>query len=353
MPRKILLIDGDDKSLQSIEGMLRQLEYEVVPAPSGTLGLTTAEAESPDLIVMDAELPDMEWTEVGRSLRTREVTQGVPIILLTTRDGLDELVIGHESYVDDLLVKPFDAAELQQKLLPLLGRKANDKSKIISTGSAELDDKMGGGIPLGSFSLIEGSSGAGKSVLVQQLIWGSLQGGSRLTLFTSENTVRSLVKQMQSLSLEILDFLLLGRLRIYPMELARLGKEAPDSLLKAMQAEANRDMIFVDALTAAIGRSADEDVISFFEGAKRLCSRGTTVVLVLHSHAVGKDLLIRLRSLCDAHLQLYTEEMGQRLVRTLEVTKIRGANKTTGNLVSFEVEPGWGMRLVPISRVKG
>jgi flagellar protein FlaH len=333
--------------------MLRQIGYEVVSAPSGTRGLAAAEAELPDAIMADAALPDMEWTELGRSLRTREATQGVPIILVTTRDGLDELVVGHESYVDEFLVKPFDASELQQKLLPLLGRKTEDKSKIISTGSAELDGKMGGGIPLGSLSLIEGSSGAGKSVLVQQLIWGSLQGDFELTLFTSENTVRSLVKQMQSLSLEILDHLLLGRIRICPIEVARVGKEAPDFLLKAMQKEANRDMIFVDALTAAIARNSDEDVISFFEGAKRLCARGTTVILVLHSHAVGKDLLIRLRSLCDAHLQLYTEEMGQKLVRTLEVTKIRGANKTTGNLVSFEVEPGWGMRLVPISRVKG
>ena len=52
-------------------------------------------------------------------------------------------------------------------------------------------------------------------------------------------------------------------------------------------------------------------------------------------------------------MQLRSEEMGQKLVRTLEVTKIRGADKTTGNIISFEVEPGWGMRLIPISRVKG
>ncbi len=45
--------------------------------------------------------------------------------------------------------------------------------------------------------------------------------------------------------------------------------------------------------------------------------------------------------------------MGQKLVHMMEVTKIRGADKTTGSIISFEVEPGWGMRLVPINKVKG
>jgi flagellar protein FlaH len=73
----------------------------------------------------------------------------------------------------------------------------------------------------------------------------------------------------------------------------------------------------------------------------------------VHSHGLNPDLLIRLRSLCDAHLQLRTEEVGQKLVKTLEVTKVRGADKSTGNIISFEVEPGWGMRIIPINKVNG
>jgi flagellar protein FlaH len=52
-------------------------------------------------------------------------------------------------------------------------------------------------------------------------------------------------------------------------------------------------------------------------------------------------------------LQLRTEEVGKKLVKTLEVTKVRGADKSTGNIVSFEVEPGWGMRIIPINKVNG
>jgi flagellar protein FlaH len=77
------------------------------------------------------------------------------------------------------------------------------------------------------------------------------------------------------------------------------------------------------------------------------------VIVVIHSHGLTRDLLIRIRSLCDAHLQMHTEEVGNKLVKTLEVTKVRGAEQHTGNIISFEVEPGWGIRVIPINKVKG
>ena len=79
--------------------------------------------------------------------------------------------------------------------------------KVISTGNVEIDKKLGGGIPVGSMTLIEGESDSGKSVLCQQLIWGSLYDGFQVTLYTTENTVKSFVRQMDSLSLGISDFL--------------------------------------------------------------------------------------------------------------------------------------------------
>ena len=88
------------------------------------------------------------------------------------------------------------------------------KKKIISTGHPEIDKKLGGGLPIGSLTLIEGQSDAGKSVLCQQMIWGSLKSGYNVVVFTSENSAKSLVKQMDSLGLGILDFMLLGRIKV-------------------------------------------------------------------------------------------------------------------------------------------
>lgn len=235
------------------------------------------------------------------------------------------------------------------------GLDAQPKRAVVSTGNSEIDNKIGGGIPIGSLTLIEGHSHAGKSVLTQQMMWGSLQDRFRLSVFTTENTVKSLVKQMQSLNIDVLDYLLLRRLRVYPMEVARTDGDNLGTLLGAIKAERDRgvDIVFVDALTPFILTPSPNEVISFFEENKRLCSDGMTVVSIIHAHAVTVDFLVRITSLCDAHLRLRTEEVGAKLVKVMEAAKIRGASRNTGNIVSFEVEPGLGMRIIPLSKAQG
>jgi flagellar protein FlaH len=55
--------------------------------------------------------------------------------------------------------------------------------------------------------------------------------------------------------------------------------------------------------------------------------------------------------MCDAHLKLRTEQVGDIMIKVLEVAKVRGADMSTGNVVSFDVEPMLGMRIIPISKV--
>jgi archaeal flagellar protein FlaH len=228
------------------------------------------------------------------------------------------------------------------------------KKKMISSGNEELNSRLGGGIPVGSLVLVEGTSGAGKSVLAQQMIWGALQERFLVTLFTSENSVKSLVTQMESIDLDILDFLLLGKFKAHPMKLARLGEQAPYRLIQVIKHLEGRDIVVVDSFTAAIANSStDVQILNFFEEAKRLCAKGMTIIVTLHSDAVEQDLISPLRSMCDAHLQLRAEQDGQRLVKTLQVSKVRGAGGVTGAIVGFEVEPGWGMRIIPISNARG
>lgn len=351
--KKILVVENDDRVVNLMLYPLESDGYKVTCVPDGPEGLVAVARTQPDLVITSFSLPSMKGNSLARRLRKDPMTSHIRIILIADDSQLEELEIGPNSAVDDFLIKPFDATELLAKVKPLVVSDEEMGGAIITTGNAELDSKLGGGIPLGSLTLIEGTSGAGKSVLAQQMMHGSLESGYTLALFTSENTVRSLVKQMESLGLDIMPYLLLGRFRIYPIEVSQLGREAPPTLIRAMKNETDRDMVFVDSLTSAIPNSSDKEVLGFFEESKRICGDGTTVITVVHSHGLSRELITRIRSLCDAHLQLHTEEVGNRLVKTLEATKIRGADKTTGNIVSFEVEPGWGMKIIPISKVRG
>ena len=227
--------------------------------------------------------------------------------------------------------------------------------RVISTGNSEIDKKMGGGIPVGSLTLLEGQSDAGKSVLAQQMIWGSLNDKRQSVLYTTENTVKSFVRQMDSLSLDISDHLILGNLRIYPVPVAKRGwgaEEVFEALLSDIERNEDVNLVVVDSLTGFVTHSSEDHAISFFEACRSLCASNKTIINVVHSYAFNDSTLIRVRSMCDAHLRLRIEEVGNQLIKSLEVAKVRGADRTTGNIVAFDVEPGIGMRIIPITKAK-
>lgn len=228
--------------------------------------------------------------------------------------------------------------------------------KAIITGNRELDRNLGGGIPLGSFSLVEGVSDAGKSVLTQHLAYGCLSSRIKVAYYTTEDTVKSLIGQMGSLGMDVTDYFLMDRLRIYAISSVTETPE-PEAvarmLLKHVELLPEEfSCVMVDSATNLIVHSSDTHVLEFFSGCKQLCDKGRTIFLVAHSAAFSETLLIRARSLCDAHLRLRLEEVGDRLVKVLEVAKVRSAEKSTGNIVTFDVEPGLGIQVIPISKAK-
>jgi flagellar protein FlaH len=227
--------------------------------------------------------------------------------------------------------------------------------KLVTTGNVEIDKKIGGGLPPKSLTLVEGQSDAGKSVLVQQFIWGTLQGGMRIAVYTTENTTPSLLRQMESLSLGIDDFFLLGRINIFPVPNTFSDDKSSQlyrMLLKHIDSMPNFDLVVIDSLTAFVTHASEPDTLDFFSRAKDLCDQGRSLILTMHSYASNEQLLTRLRSICDAHMRLRVEEVGSQLVKVLEVAKVRGADKSTGNIVSFDVEPNIGMRIIPIAKAK-
>ena len=227
--------------------------------------------------------------------------------------------------------------------------------KSISTGNSELDKNLGGGIPMGSLMLVEGQSDSGKSVLLQQFTWGSLRDSFKVSVLTTEDTVKSFIRQMASLDKDIIDYLLLNRLKIYQVKASQVknsSEQSLDRLLEALKRQRGMDFVVVDSVTSFIAHSSTEDVISFFEECKSLCDEGMTVALVAHSYAFSADILVRISSMCDAHLRLTLDKMGEKLLKVMEVAKIRGAAQSTGNITSFDILPGLGMKIIPFSKAR-
>ena len=166
--------------------------------------------------------------------------------------------------------------------------------------------------------------------------------------------MKSFTKQMSSLGQDITDFLLLRKLKVFPIMAAK-SKLTPTqvftALLGDMESQDKPTLAVVDSLTTFITHTSIEETMSYFESCKEMCDTGISILNVVNSYAFGQAELSRVRSMCDAHLKLRTEQVGDLLVKVLEVAKVRGAEMSTGNVVSFDVEPMLGMRIIPISKV--
>jgi len=232
-----------------------------------------------------------------------------------------------------------------------------EKKEVICTGVAEVDEKLGGGIPVGSLVLVEGHSDAGKSVLCQHLAHGTLLNyKASVAYYSTENTVRSLISQMDSLSMDVMDLFLADHLRVYPLIFRNNmhdGKK-PFYVLTHHFSRLPKQfkLVIVDSITILIAHSEPIAIIDFFSRCKELCDQDRSIVVVSHSYAFEEDMLSRTRSLCDARFRLRLEQMGDRMVKLLEVLKVRGADRPTGDVVSFDIEPKVGMRIIPLSKAR-
>ncbi|HLR41439.1 MAG TPA: response regulator YycF [Virgibacillus sp.] len=109
MAMKILVVDDEQPIADILQFNLEKEGYEVVCAYDGDEAIELAEAENPDLILLDIMLPNKDGNEVCREIRK---TQDTPIIMLTAKDSEIDKVLGLELGADDYVTKPFSNREL-------------------------------------------------------------------------------------------------------------------------------------------------------------------------------------------------------------------------------------------------
>ena len=122
MTEKILIIDDDIDTLKLVGLMLERQGYQIAVASNGTIGLSKAASEQPDLILLDVMMPDMDGYQVTERLRSDSSLAHIPIVMFTAKTMVDDKVKGFESGVDDYLTKPTHPAELTAHVKAVLSR---------------------------------------------------------------------------------------------------------------------------------------------------------------------------------------------------------------------------------------
>jgi two-component system cell cycle response regulator DivK len=119
---RILLVEDEEMNRDSLARLLRRRGYEVLIAVDGAQGVALAQAEAPDLILMDMSLPVLDGWEATRRLKAAPETQGIPIVALTAHAMGTHREQALAAGCDDYDTKPIDLARLLPRLEALLTR---------------------------------------------------------------------------------------------------------------------------------------------------------------------------------------------------------------------------------------
>jgi two-component system alkaline phosphatase synthesis response regulator PhoP len=127
MTHRILVVDDEPAVTDLLAYNLRKAHYEVLVAADGREALHLAREASPDLILLDLMLPEVDGLDVCRELRK---TSGVPIIMITALGEETDRIVGLELGADDYVTKPFSVRELMARIKAVLRRVQSSEHEI-------------------------------------------------------------------------------------------------------------------------------------------------------------------------------------------------------------------------------
>src|SRR5664280_865805 len=140
---RVLLVEDDSATAQSIELMLKSESFTVYTTDLGEEGLDLGKLYDYDIILLDLNLPDMSGFEVLRSLRVSRVK--TPILILSGLAGIEDKVKGLGFGADDYMTKPFHKDELVARIHAIVRRSKGHAQSVVQTGDPVVnhDTKMG------------------------------------------------------------------------------------------------------------------------------------------------------------------------------------------------------------------
>lgn len=135
---RVLIVDDDPDIQRLVSYNLSQAGFQVATASSGRTALETVQKHPPDLIILDIMMPDIDGMEVCRTLRQRDSSRRIPIIMLTARGDEIDRVVGFELGADDYVMKPFSPRELVLRVKSIFRRVGENRTETLHVGKIQL-----------------------------------------------------------------------------------------------------------------------------------------------------------------------------------------------------------------------
>jgi two-component system alkaline phosphatase synthesis response regulator PhoP len=123
MPAKRILIIDDESDIREVAQMSLEMAsgWQVLTAESGDKGITKAQQEEPDAILLDAMMPSMDGPETLQKLQTDPSTRHIPVIMFTAKVQPADRKRFADLGVKDIIAKPFDPMKLGSQIAAILG----------------------------------------------------------------------------------------------------------------------------------------------------------------------------------------------------------------------------------------
>ncbi len=121
----ILLIVDDNADIRAYIRSVFESSYQIIEAINGKDGILKAQETTPNLIISDLMMPEMDGFEFCKFIKTNETTSHIPVIMLTAKANIESRIEGLELGADDYLIKPFNAKEIQVRVKNLLNKQEN------------------------------------------------------------------------------------------------------------------------------------------------------------------------------------------------------------------------------------
>lgn len=137
----LIYIVEDDENIREIEEFaLENAGFSVNSFSDAASFFASLERKLPDLVLLDIMLPDENGNDILTNIRASEITQSIPVIMVTAKTTELDLARGLEIGADDYIKKPFSVVELTSRVKALLRRTSSDGKQIIRIDELVLDD---------------------------------------------------------------------------------------------------------------------------------------------------------------------------------------------------------------------